>query len=165
MAEKQGILGQLVFGDWSQRATINRNAEELTNVSASVVELHRVVQQQSEEITRLRAMVMGLVEVLQQRAGIDTQHVEEAIQAAWEKLHPPPPPPPSSTVGDPYRGTTEPSPEDVQAAKALLKTAQDHHYSRRFADARAVYQDVVERYGTTKQAATAREQLVNLRNS
>jgi hypothetical protein len=68
---------------------------------------------------------------------------------------------------DPYRGipTTDPRDEDVAAAKALLAVAQDHHFSRRFQEARAVYQQIVDSHGDTKQAATARQQLENLRRT
>jgi predicted lipid-binding transport protein (Tim44 family) len=66
--------------------------------------------------------------------------------------------PPAST--EPAR---EPTADEVEAAKALLATAQDHHFAKRFVDAREVYAQIVERYGATKQAATARQQLENLR--
>jgi hypothetical protein len=57
----------------------------------------------------------------------------------------------------------EPTPEDIAEAKALLKAAQDHHFEKRFVEARAIYADIVERHGHTKQAVTARQQLDNLR--
>lgn len=168
MAEKLGILNQLLFGDWSERATINHNAEELTNVAATVIELQQVVQRQSDEIDRLRAMFMGVVDVLQDKAGIDPKHLEEAVQAAWSILRPPPPPPMvlGPALGDPYRGTpSDASTADVDAAKSLLRSAQDHHFSKRFAEARKVYEEVIERYGHTTQALTAREQVKNLRDA
>jgi len=54
-------------------------------------------------------------------------------------------------------------PEDIDAAKKLHRVAEDHHFSKRFADARAVYKEIIDRYGTTKQASVARQQLDNLR--
>ena len=59
----------------------------------------------------------------------------------------------------------EPTPDEIAAAKALMKTAQDHHFGKRFAEARDVYQEVIDKYGTTKQAATARQQLDNLKKA
>lgn len=164
MAEKLGLFNQLLFGNYAERATINRNAEELSLVGADLEKLRKVAERQAEEILQLRAMVMGMVEVLQQKAVIDKTQLEDAMEAAWTKLNPPPTPPPTS--GDPYRGTAgEASPADVDAAKTLLAAAQDHHFSRRFPEARAVYQQIVDQYGTTKQAATARDQLKNLRGA
>lgn len=164
MAEKLGLFNQLLFGNLAERATINRNAEELSLVGADISALRKVAEQQAEEILQLRAMVMGIVEVLQQKSVIDRVQLEDAMEAAWAKLKPPPPQVPPS--GEPYRGTSgEASPDVVAAAKALLATAQDHHFSRRFPEARAIYQQIVEQYGATKQAATAREQLKNLKTA
>lgn len=170
MAEKLGLFSQLVFGDWSERATINRNAEELSAVGANVDELRRVARRQADEILKLRAMFMGIVDVLEQKAGVQRTDLEDAVDAAWAKLNPAPPPdvqtPQAGTTGDPYRGTVgEASAAEIDAAKALLATAQEHHFSRRFLEARAVYQQIVEQYGNTKHANTARDQLKNLRNA
>lgn len=170
MAEKLGLFSQLLFGDWSERATINRNAEELSAVGADVEELRRVARRQADEILKLRAMFMGIVDVLENKAGVQRSELEDAVEAAWAKLNPAAQPsiqpPPSDPSGDPYRGDSgEPSPAEIDAAKALLKTAQDHHFSRRFLEARAVYQQIVEQYGRTKQASVARDQLKNLRNA
>lgn len=170
MAEKLGLFSQLLFGDWSERATINRNADELSAVGAGVDELRRVARRQSDEIMKLRAMFMGIVDVLEQKAGVQHAELEEAVERAWAKLNPPAAPAAQprqpEITGDPYRGTPgEPSAAEVDAAKALLATAQDHHFSRRFLEARAVYQQIVEQYAGTKQAATARDQLKNLRNA
>lgn len=165
MAEKLGLLNQWLFGDWAERATINRNAEALSSVEANLGDLRKVVERQAKEILQLRAMFMGVVEVLHEKAVVDDVELERAVQAAWAKLSPPPPEPkPAST--DPYRGTPgEPSASDIEAAKALLATAQKHHFSRQFQEARAIYQQIVERYSDTKQATVARQQLENLRNA
>ena len=164
MAEKLGLFNQLLFGNLAERATINRNAEELSAVGDNIAALRKVAERQAEEILQLRAMVMGMVEVLQQKAVIDRMQLEDAMEAAWSKLKPAPPQ--AQPTGDPSRGSTgDPSPDEIAAAKALLATAQDHHFSRRFAEARAVYQQIVEQYGATKQAATAREQLKNLKTA
>lgn len=165
MAEKLGILNQMLFGDWAERSAINRNAEELSNVEADLGKLRAVVQRQAQEIVQLRAMFLGLVEVLHDRSALDEAELERAVKAALVRLTPPPPvpqPPPT----DPYRGTPiDPAPADVEAAKALLASAQDHHFGRRFKEARAVYEQIVETYGDTKQATTARQQLENLRKA
>ena len=44
----------------------------------------------------------------------------------------------------------------------LLADAQKHHFGKRFDEARAIYQQIIERYADTKQAATAQQQLENL---
>jgi TolA-binding protein len=165
MAEKLGILDQMLFGKWADRAAINRNAEHLSNVAEGIDELRKVVQLQGDEILRLRAMFLGVVEVLHAKAPFDDAELERAVEAAWNKLKPPPPKQPS-TAADPYRGTPgDASAADTDAAKGLLATAQSHHFSQRFADAKALYQQIVDQYGNTKQAATARQQLENLRKA
>jgi hypothetical protein len=164
MAEKLGFLNQLMFGNWAERGAINRNAEDLSAVEANIESLQKVVQRQAQEILQLRAMFMGVVEVLQHKTLVDDAELEQAVKAAYTSLAPPPKPLPAT---DPYRNspTADASPEDVAAAKALLATAQDHHFSRRFAEARAVYLQIVEKYGDTKQAVTARQQLENLKSA
>jgi hypothetical protein len=164
MARKLGLLNQWLFGDWAERAAINRNAEDLSAVESQLRDLRTVVQRQSDEIQRLRAMFLGLAELLREKAPFADADLERVVHAAWTELTAPPPPPPTMT--DPYRGTpNEPSDEDIEAAKALLASAQDHHFSKRFEEARGIYQQIVDRYGGTKQAATARQQLENLRNA
>lgn len=125
MAEKLGLLNQWLFGDWAERATINRNAEALSSVEANLGDLRKVMERHAKEILQLRAMLMGVVEVLHEKAVVDDAELERAVQAAWAKLSPPPPEPkPAST--DPYRGTPgEPSEADIEAAKALLETTAD----------------------------------------
>ncbi|HEX5058207.1 MAG TPA: hypothetical protein VFV99_02550 [Kofleriaceae bacterium] len=166
MAEKLGFLDQMLWGKWADRAAINRNAEDLSNVEADVTALRTLVQRQAAEITQLRAMFMGMVEVLHQRGSLDETELESAVKAAFLKLSPPPPEPKPS-ASDPYRGiaTSEPTAEAIEAAKALLATAQKHHFGKRFDDARAVYQQIIDQYADTKQAATARQQLENLRKA
>jgi hypothetical protein len=62
----------------------------------------------------------------------------------------------------PYRDGYLESPVDSPTAQALLTTAHDHHFSKRFQDARVIYQQIVEQHGATKQATVARQQLENL---
>jgi hypothetical protein len=164
MARKLGIMNQWLFGEWADRAAINRNADELVLVEANLDELKKVVKRQSQEILQLRAMIMGVVEVLHTKAPFEDAELEAAVQAAWTSLTTPPPKA-APTTTDPYRGTVqgEPSADDVAAAKALLATAQDHHFNKRFKEAREVYQQIVDQHGDTKQASTARQQLDNLR--
>lgn len=162
MAEKLGLLNQWIFGDFAERATINRNAEHLSNVEAGVADLRALVQRQAQDMLRLRAMFMGLVEVLQAKGALAEADLEAAMQTAWEKLVPPPPTKPAPG-SDPYRSMpVDPSPEEIEAAKALLASAQGHHFSKRFQEARDIYQQIVEKHGNTKQATTARQQLENL---
>ena len=163
MAEKLGILNQLLFGDWAERSTINRNAEHLSTVEANVSALREIVALQADEIMQLRAILKGVIEVVRAKTPFDDTELERAVNAAWAELSPPEPP---KAPTDPYRSLpVDVSAADVDAAKALLATAQDHHFSRRFQEARAVYQQVVDQYGNTKQAETARQQLDNLRKS
>lgn len=165
MAKKLGLLDQILFGDWADRAAINRNAEDLSNVEAEVSALRTVVQRQAEDILRLRAMLTGLVDVVREKVSFSEVELEQAVQAAWTELAPPPPPTTRTDV-HPYRGDpVELSEEEIAAAKALLKSAQDHHFSKRFSEARALYQQIVDQHPTTKQATTARQQLDNLRNT
>jgi hypothetical protein len=56
-----------------------------------------------------------------------------------------------------------PSPEDVAAARALLRKAEDLHFNKRFQEAREIYQQIVDKHADTKPAAVARQQLENLR--
>ncbi|MGE0870379.1 MAG: tol-pal system YbgF family protein [Kofleriaceae bacterium] len=165
MAQRLGFLSQWAFGQWADREAINRNADDLATVEADVGTLKTIVQKQAEEILQLRAMLMGLVEVIQEKVAFHDAELEGAVRSAWTELTAPPPAP--ATSDHPYRGTTanEPSPEEVAAAKALLATAQDHHFSKRFQDARAIYQQIIDRHPDTKQATMARQQLVNLRTA
>ena len=163
MAKKLGILNQYLFGEWADRAAINRNAEDLSIVEADVTELRKLVQQQAQDILRLRAMFMGVVEVLHTKAPFDDAELEAAVQAAWMSLTEPPPKQPAT---DPYRNApVDPSTEEIDAAKALLASAQKHHFSQQFTEARAIYQQIVDSHPNTKQAATARQQLDNLRRA
>jgi TolA-binding protein len=166
MAQKLGFFSQWMFGDWAERDAINKNADTLETIEAKVSDLRSTVARQAQEITRLRAMVMGLVGVLQTKISLDDAELESAVNAAWAQLVPPPRAPQPQAPSDPYRNLPsagEPTPEDIEAAKRLLRVAEDHHFSKRFADARAVYQEIVDRYDTTKQASVARQQLDNLR--
>ena len=58
---------------------------------------------------------------------------------------------------------TEDAVDDIEA-KALLRIAQEHHFSKRFPEARRCYSDLVERFPDTKPAVVAWQQLDNLRN-
>jgi TolA-binding protein len=167
MAQKLGFLDQLLWGDHADRAAINRNAAELDNVSATVADLRKLVHIQSNEILQLRGILNGLVEVLQQKVSFTDAELEGAVRTALDKLAPPPPPP---TKGyDPYRNLPQPeieaSPEEIAAANALHKKAQDHHFSKRFKEAREVYQEIVDKYGHTGTATHARQQLENLKKA
>jgi hypothetical protein len=52
---------------------------------------------------------------------------------------------------------------DDPEAIALLKRAQDDHFSKRFAQAVDLYRQVIARFPNTKQAAAAEAQIENLR--
>lgn len=172
MAEKLGFWQELLYSDQSgrdraQSNAINQNAEELEAVEANLEGLRTVVQRQAQEILHLRAMVMGIVEILRAKVALDEAELAQAAQAAYSSLvsppRPPPPPPQPST--DPYRNApgSEPSPDEVAAAKSLLKKAEDLHFHKRFQEAREIYQQIVDKHGGTKPASVARQQLENLR--
>ena len=165
MARKLSFLSQLLIGDHADRRTINANAEALEDVEATVKELKAMVARQAEEILQLRATIMGIVEVLGAKVQLDDAELESAVNGAWRELRPPPPEQPVAT--DPYRGLPggEPTPEDVEAAKARLRVAEGHHFATEFDEARAVYAEIIERYPGTKQAATAKQQLQNLKRA
>jgi hypothetical protein len=168
MAQKIGLFNQWFWGAWADRDAINRNADDLESIDGRVAGLTDTVARQAGEIVHLQAVVMALVEVLQTTKSLDDAELERAVKRTLEKLSPPPAEP--ARAGDPYRdglapGLEPPTPQEVQAASALMATAQRHHFAKDFAQARAVYQDVVTRYGNTKQAATARQQLENLRRA
>jgi hypothetical protein len=164
MAQKLGALTQWLLGDWAERGAINRNADELSLVEADLSTLRSVVQQQAREILRLRVTCIAIIEVLHQKAAFDDAELGLAMQGALSELTTPPM---HARPVTPYRGAvpSEPSPADVDAAKALLAAAQDHHFNKRFAEARAIYQQIVDQHGDTKQGRIAREQLENLRNA
>ncbi len=154
-------------GEWFEKSAINRNAEELEHVEANVGELQKTVARQAREIVQLRATILGVVEVLHGKIAFDDTELESAVNEALGRLAPPPPAPKAAPT-DPYRGlapASDASAEDVAAAKALLRAAEDHHFAKRFAEARAAYQEIVDKYGGTKQAAVARQQIENLRGS
>ena len=172
MAHRLGFFRQWLGGEWADRTIINRNADVLESVEVSVATLQATVAQQADEILRLRAMIMGLADVLNAKLPFAEAELDSAVNAAWQELAPKPQPrlgasPSQATSGDPYRSmpTGEPSAEDIAAAKALLRVAEEHHFGKRFAEARATYREIVERYGETKPAAVARQQLVNLRGA
>ena len=164
MAQKLGFMQQWWGGTWADRDAINQNAETLESVEANVTELQRLVSRQAQEILRLRATITGIVEVLHDKVALDDADLERAVNTAWEHLSPPASAAPATST-TPYRDgatSTEPTPDDIAAATKLIRTAEGHHFGKRFADARAAYQEVIDRYGTTKQATIARQQLKNL---
>jgi len=168
VAQKLGLFNQWLWGKWADRSAINKNADALESVEATVSSLQETVAVQAEEILRLRAMILGVVDLLQAKVPIDESELELAMNHAWERLVPPPPPEPPRGPTDPYRNlvaSDEATPEEIDAAKALLATAEEHHFAKEFDEARAIYQKIVDRYGATKQAKVARQQLANLRRS
>lgn len=172
MAERLGLFSQWLLGAHAERSTINANADALESVEKRVEGLRGLVERQASEITELRATIMGLAEVLQARVPFESRELERAVRDALDRLEPPPPPPdpardlapPVPYASDPYRGLPTSEHLDIEAAKKLMRAAEEHHYSKRFAEARAVYQQVVDNFGATKQAAAARLQLENLRD-
>lgn len=166
---KVGTLGQLFGGDNAQNSVINQNADRLDHALDELAELREVVKRQASEIVQLRAMFTGVVSLLHENGTFSEADLDRSVKAALAELSPPPASPQKG--GDPYRGIPhdgdEPSASDsdIEAAKGLLVHAQDHHFSKRFDEARAIYQQIVETYGHTKQAATARQQLENLRRA
>jgi hypothetical protein len=157
------------FGSWlfREQEAIDHNAEELTAVEGNLAELQRTVARQAQDILRLRAMLAGLVEVLHDQVKLDPGAVELATNAALERLSPPKKKQRRSPLsGDPYREASGegPMPEDIAEAKKILHVAEEHHFAKRFGEAREAYQEVVEEYGDTKEAAVARQQIENLKD-
>jgi len=160
MAEKVGLFGQMLWGQWAERSAINRNAASLETVEGRVADLRDTIEKQNDEIVRLRAMIVGLAEVVKGVAPFDSADLERAVKDAYLQLVPPP----AVTSTDPYRGTPASLPEDSPVAQELLAQAQKLHYSKQFKEAKAVYEQIVAQHGATKQAATAKTQLANLRS-
>lgn len=161
MAQKLDFFQQWLGGEWADRNAINRNAEDLENVEQDVTKLRDVTKRQAEEILQLRAMVGSLVEILAAKDVVDPVELEGKVKLALKELMPPP----KAPKGAPYRETTDHQvPAEVEAAKKLMAIAQDHHFAKRFAEARATYQQVVDYYAATKQADVARQQLENLKH-
>ena len=116
MAQTLGFFNQWMFGEWADRAAINRNAEELNFVENNVSDLQGQLRR-AQEILRLRAMIMGLVEVMHAKAPFDDAELERATKSAWDRLQPPPssfgpddpwrqpPTAAAAATTDPYRGT------------------------------------------------------------
>lgn len=164
MAEKLGLFAQWLGGDIAERKIINANAEALTSVENQLEALHAIVERQAKEIVELRATIMGLSELLRAKVNFESEDLDREVSAAMVQLRPPPPPPePVAFSSDPYRGLPL-DPVDLDAAKRLMRAAEDHQFSKRFAEARAIYQQVVDGYPGTKQAIAARTQLENLRD-
>lgn len=69
-----------------------------------------------------------------------------------------------AVISAPVRGDVSPSP-DALAPRTALARAQDLHFAKRFADARAAYRDIVDLYSDTEEARIARQQLDNLRDA
>jgi hypothetical protein len=164
MATKLGFFSQWLGGSWVERNTINANADALESVEAEVKSLQATTERQAKEIVQLRATLIGLAEVLQAKVQFDDADLQRAVNAALEELSPQPEPPMRSAT-DPYRGlpADDPTPEEIDAAKKLMRVAEEHHFSKRFHEARTAYEEVVAKYGQTKQALAARQQLQNLR--
>ncbi len=164
MAEKLGFFSQWLGGNWAERNTINANADALESVEGKVRDLQATADRQAKEIVQLRATLIGLAEVVQAKVQFDDSDLERAVNAALEKLTPQPKAPILGAT-DPYRGLPahDPTPEDIDAAKKLMRVAEGHHFSKQFAEARRLYEEVVAKYGDTKQAVAARQQIQNLR--
>jgi hypothetical protein len=165
MATKVWIASQWLGGGSADQHAINQNAKILESVEVSLSSLQATVARQAQEILRLQAMIAGLVDVLQFKVPFDADELDRAANDAWNQLAPPAAAPAAPT--DPYRNqpTSDTTTEDVAAAKALLRVAEEHHFAKRFADARVTYQEVIDRFGNTKQASVARQQIENLRGS
>jgi hypothetical protein len=142
----------------------------IESIGHNVDGLRKRVATQADEILQLRATIMGIVDLLQRKAGLNERELKDAVATAWDTLVPPPPPEPPRP-SDPYRGMPvsddepdAPTDEEIAAATQLLRAAEEYHFAKLFAEARAIYRQIVELYGTTDQAAVASQQLENLRN-
>ena len=70
--------------------------------------------------------------------------------------------PPSRSTAPTAGPAIDTSAEEV---RALLASAQEDHFSKRFDEARETYRDIVARFPESKQAHVARQQLVNLKRA
>lgn len=154
---------EFLEGVWgnSERSAIQSNARVLDRVEKRVTELESKLVQQADEIVELRSMVLGLGALLKRRLDYQAGDLEQEVKIAYEQLMPPAPVMAMAT--DPYRGLPLDERVDDSEAKRLIAQAQDHHFSKEFAEARVIYQDIVERFPGSKQAVTADQQIKNLK--
>ena len=89
MADKVGLFGQMLWGQWAERAAINRNATSLETVEGQVADLRSTIEKQNDEIIRLRAMSVGLAEAVKGVAPFDGADLERAVKDAYLQLVPP----------------------------------------------------------------------------
>ncbi len=165
MAQKLGFFYQWLGGSWAERHTINANADALESIERKVGALQATADQQAKEIVQLRATLIGLAEVVQAKMHSDDSELERALNAALGKLADQARAP-IPGAADPYRALPADAAmaEDIEAAKKLMHVAEEHHFAKRFAVARSLYEEVVANYGGTEQAIAARQQLENLRD-
>lgn len=107
MAQRLGFFDQWAFGEWADRNAINRNADDLSMVEASVEGMQAQIARQQKELLQLRAMLMGVVEVLHAKAPFDDAELDAAVAAAHAQLTAPRPP-------VPHPGRTPPAPRSTQ---------------------------------------------------
>ncbi|MFT3699140.1 MAG: hypothetical protein QM831_38695 [Kofleriaceae bacterium] len=152
--------------------------DPVATLQASVDDLRNTVTEHSREILHLRAAVDGLTNILCARVShVTREDIDRAIRDALDALSPAIP---GATLAaarrardekaigagmpvDPYRGLPTDAHDDP-AAQELLVRAQHLHYAKQFGEARTLYQQIVDHYGPTKQAITARAQLDNLKS-
>src|SRR3569623_808545 len=108
MADKVGLFGQMLWGQWAERAAINRNATSLETVEGQVADLRSTIEKQPAEIIRLRAMIGGLAEVVIGVAPFDGADRERAVKDAYLQLVPPV----AVASTAPYRSPLTDGPED-----------------------------------------------------
>lgn len=150
----------------NERGAIQVNARVLDDVRKRVIELESLTRKQDDELVHLRATVIGLTALIQRKLDLQRGEIDQEVKIAYDELVPPPVVKPSS---DPYRGLPEEARklsmaqrDDNPEAKQLMKQAQDLHFSKQFADARVIYQEIVERFPSSKQALVAAQQIENL---
>lgn len=110
----------------------------------------------------LLAILLGAVMLLAAMIAGEVKRLGERVRQLEQRE-----PPRHTEPAFPFVAARPAIPEaqrDSEAAKALLRTAQDHHFAKQFAEARQRYTDLVTQFPDTKQATVARQQLENLRN-
>jgi TolA-binding protein len=110
----------------------------------------------------LLALLLGAVMLLAAMMAGEVKRLGERVRQLEQRE-----PPRHTERAFPFATARPAIPEalrDSEAAKALLRAAQDHHFAKQFAEARQRYTDLVTQFPDTKQATVARQQLENLRN-
>lgn len=150
------------WGDTDRSNAIRTNARALARTQERVAALEKQVADYKEDILHLRAQLNGLGALLQRKLDYQRGELDQEVKLAFDELAPPVV---VAAATDPYRGIPgEPgAAASSDDAKELIRMAGDHHFEKRFAEARVIYQRIVDEFPGSKQAIVARQQLANLK--